>query len=66
MSHDGGGHGHHEAIVHVPFEPEDTQNLDYKTYVYDLVLEASDEEDGLITYRSVIVDQHSFTVTYRV
>ena len=66
-SNDGGGRWVlYEAIVTVPFEPEDTQDLDYKTYVYDLVLEASDEEDGLITYRSVLVDQHSFTVTYRV
>lgn len=53
----------------IPFEISDTVGLEYRTYYYDLSIEASDiaePEDDDIEYRRMLVEQAPFVVSYKV
>lgn len=50
--------------ITIPFESGDTANLSYGDYYYDLVLEASNDSGP--EYENILVNQHRFSVTYRV
>lgn len=52
----------HEVVI--LFDPVDTKDLPYATYFYDLVLEASNGE--AVEYENVLINQHRFSVVYRV
>lgn len=55
----------YDFIVTVPFIPEETKLLDYRQYVYDLILEAGTYENE-VEYEQVLVEQKNFTIVYRV
>lgn len=52
----------HEVVV--SFDPVDTKDIPYGNYYYDLVLEAYN--GSVAEYQNVLVEQHRFSVVYRV
>lgn len=54
----------YDVTLTVSFDPSDTKDIPYATYYYDLVLEASNGD--IIEYENILVNQHRFSVAYRV
>ena len=55
----------YEVLITVQFDIADTVNLDYRQYAYDLIIEAGNDED-VIEYVNILIEQRPFVVTYRV
>ena len=54
-----------KVLITVQFDIADTVNLDYRQYAYDLIIEAGNDED-VIEYVNILIEQRPFVVTYRV
>lgn len=57
----------YSVVITIPFAPEDTADLDYRQYFYDLTLEAGNvTSPRTVEYVKMLVPQHTFTVVYKV